>query len=179
MSAILSIIGPPCRDNTRRQLLLAGPGINGIDYVEFENPAPNVFVLHVHFLLALPPAAGGSPAAYGLVENPSDIRVLGGTRITGIAVASVALGADAHVLDVTVDAQGDFSPYLLSIGWQQKDVAWQYNFPLDRPFSIAPVNFRPGCPVDFDCAPNTDCAHSLEPEPDLDYLAREIGRAHV
>ena len=33
---ILAILGPSCRDNARRQLLLAQNVLNGIDYVEFE-----------------------------------------------------------------------------------------------------------------------------------------------
>jgi hypothetical protein len=40
-------------------------------------------------------------------------------------------------------------------------------------FSVAPVNFRPGCPVDFDCKPVDDCPPETLPEPALDYLARD------
>ena len=49
-----------------------------------------------------------------------------------------------------------------------------YQFPdLDRLFSVAPVNFRPGCPVDFDCAPGEDCPPGTLTEPALDYLSRD------
>src|ERR1035437_5668921 len=51
--------------------------------------------------------------------------------------------------------------------------AWVYRFPLDRLFSVAPVNFRPGCPVDFDCAPGVLCPPDTLAEPALDYLARD------
>ena len=38
---------------------------------------------------------------------------------------------------------------------------------------MAPINFRPGCPVDFDCAPVHECPPDVLPEPRLDYLARD------
>ncbi len=166
IAAILSVIGPTCRDSNRRQMLLESTTVNGIDYIEFDSPADGEFILHVHFVRQ-PPNDG-----FGLPDKISLIRVHGGTRITGIKVIEATV--DGDVLDVKVDAQGDFSPYLLSVGWELGAGTWQYNFsPLDRPFSVAPVNFRPSCPVDFDCAPTGECAHDAPPEPELDYLARD------
>ena len=108
---ILATLGPSCRDTARRARLLAQTVLNGIDFIEFEIVA-GANVLHVHFLLPLP--AG----AWGLVANPAPLRVHGGTRILGVAVLGAAISAtDPLVLDVTVDAQGDYSPYLLAIGW--------------------------------------------------------------
>jgi hypothetical protein len=165
---ILETLGPSCRDSGRRALLLAQAALNGIDFVEFE-VAGGASVLHVHFLHDLP------PGAYGLIADPSAIQVHGGTRIVGIAVTRAAAAADPKVLDVTVDQQGDFSPYLLAIGWTRDDGGrWRYGFDaLDRLFSVAPVNFRPGCPVDFDCAPVRECPPDVLPEPRLDYLAKD------
>ena len=76
---------------------------------------------------------------------------------------------------MTVDRQGDFSPYLLSLGWSQVDSgAWAFGLPgIDRLFSVAPVNFRPGCPADFDCLDDSTCAEEELVEPALDYLARD------
>ncbi len=164
---ILAILGPSCRDNARRQLLLAQTALNGIDYVEFEMVAATP-TLHVHFLNAVP--AG----AWGLTADPSPIEVHGGARIVGVKVVSAAI-AGARLVDVVVDQQGDFSPYLLAIGWQRADAGnWVYAFPdLDRLFSVAPVNFRPGCPIDFDCKPGEDCPPDTLAEPALDYLARD------
>jgi len=164
---ILAILGPSCRDNVRRQLLLAQNVLNGIDYVEFEMVAATP-TLHVHFLNAVP--AG----AWGLTADPSPIEVHGGTRIVGVRVVSAAV-TGTRLLDVVVDQQGDFSPYLLTIGWQRADAGnWVYAFAdLDRLFSVAPVNFRPGCPVDFDCKPGEDCPPDTLAEPALDYLARD------
>lgn len=180
-SQILALLGPGCHDRVRRDLLLKVQQLNGIDFVEFEIVGGR-FILHVHFLLTLP----GN--AYGLPAQLSRLQVLGGTRITRIAVTR-ATRVSAKVLDVEVDTQGDYSPYLLAIGWLQAPPAarldedgvwrwdqgsWSYDFPeIDRPFSIAPINFRPGCAVGFDCAPGDDCPPDVLPEPALDYLARD------
>lgn len=164
---ILAALGPSCRDNTRRQLLLAQTVLNGIDYVEFEVVGIKP-TLHVHFLNSIP--AG----AWGLVADPTPIQVHGGARIIGITVLSATIAA-ADVLDLVVDQQGDFSAYLLAIGWKRDDRGnWFYMFSdLDRLFSVAAVNFRPGCPVDFDCAPGEDCPPDTLAEPALDYLSRD------
>ena len=165
---ILAAIGPSCRDSARRALLLGQAVLNGIDFIEFEIVAGDN-ILHVHFLLPLP--AG----AYGLVADPSPLLVHGGTRSGNIKVLSAISGTAPNVLDVTVDQQGDYSPYLLSIGWDRDDDGiWRYTFAdLDRLFSVAPINFRPGCPIDFDCAPVHECPPEILPEPRLDYLAKD------
>jgi hypothetical protein len=166
-SQILAVLGPSCRDNARRQRLLAQTTVNGIDFVEFETIG-STQILHVHFLLPLP------VGAWNLPVDPSPIGIHGGARIVGVKVVSVAV-ASPSVLDIEVDEQGDFSPYLLSIGWRRDELgAWTYLFAgLDRLFSVAPINFRPGCPVDFDCAPDDDCPPGALVEPALDYLARD------
>ena len=76
---ILGQLGPRCRDHARRQLILDLGAVNGIDFVEFEVIAGKP-VLHVHFLLDLP------ANAYGLIADPSQIRVHGGARIVDIAL---------------------------------------------------------------------------------------------
>jgi len=169
VTQILETLGPNCRDAARRERLLAQTVLNGIDFVEFEILAGPAYVLHVHFLNPLP--AG----AYGLIADPSPIRIHGGTRIIGVDVLSAALGAAPNILDVAVDQQGDFSPYLISIGWARDGAGtWRYAFDdVDRLFSVAAVNFRPGCPVDFDCKPADDCGPDALAEPALDYLARD------
>jgi len=169
VTQILETLGPNCRDAARRERLLAQTVLNGIDFVEFEILTGPAYVLHVHFLNPLP--AG----AYGLIADPSPIRIHGGTRIIGVGVLGAALGAAPNILDVTVDQQGDFSPYLISIGWARDGAGtWRYAFDdVDRLFSVAAVNFRPGCPVDFDCKPADDCGPDALTEPALDYLARD------
>ena len=168
VTQILQALGPNCRDSVRRALILEQPSLNGIDFVEFEIAGPS-FILHVHFLHVLP--AG----AFGLIADPSPIHVHGGTRIVGVGVKSAVMGGAPNILDVEVDEQGDFSPYLLSIGWARDGAGvWRFIFGgIDRLFSVAPVNFRPGCPVDFDCKPADSCPPEVLREPALDYLARD------
>ncbi|MFD0119450.1 hypothetical protein ACFVZL_36270 [Streptomyces sp. NPDC058320] len=173
---LLELVGPCCRDQERRSLLRQSPAaadVNGIDFVQYEQ---------------IPPAAGAPPGTaprhllrVHLLRDdplPTDsaawLQVHGGTRITGIRVLGVAV-AGPGVLDVDVDAQGDFSPYVLSFGWK-RDAAGDWHHELaqmDRLFSVAPVNFRPGCPVDFDCAPPEPGPPAQSPEPQLDYLAKD------
>jgi hypothetical protein len=172
-SSILASFGPACRGNERRAAILRQSTLNGIDYVEFEvvlDDADDVDypTLHVYFLNDIP------DDAWRLPDDPSPIVIRGGKRIVGIKVVN-ATRRSSRLLDVIVDHQGDFSEYLLTIGWQSDDgVNWIYKFdPLDRLFSVAPVNLRPGCAVDFDCASVDDCARPELPEPALDYLARD------
>src|SRR5207245_2117547 len=44
---------------------------------------------------------------------------------------------------------------------------------IDRFFSVAPINFRPGCPIEFDCAPVCDCPPDTLVDPELDYYAKD------
>src|SRR4051812_32474636 len=81
------------------------PVLNGIDYLEVSAAAQTQ--LQVHFLFDLP----GAPSADPQVLAPANIRIEGGTRITGIHAVSVS--ASGKVLTVTVSAAGDFSTYTL------------------------------------------------------------------
>jgi hypothetical protein len=172
---LLEALGPACRDSTRRGLLLGQGVLNGIDFVEYERRlAPDeqhvVHILHVHFLLPIP-----SADPYGLVVNPGAIKIHGGARIAGIKLAAPPAVGGSNVLDLRVDRQGDFSPYLLAVGWTRSaEGVWRHAFDaLDRLFSVAPVNFRPGCAVDFDCLAEDDCPPRVFEEPVLDYLAKD------
>jgi len=165
---ILGQIGPSCRDDTRRSLLEGRAGVNGIDFVEYELVA-GVHTLHVHFLNDV----AGLAAA---LADADVYRIHGGTRIVGFEItpSDVAV-ADPKVVDLQVDQQGDYAPYLLSIGWSlDTDGYWTFDLDgLDRHFSVAPVNFRPGCLIDFDCKPGCDCHDDVLEEPVLDYLAKD------
>jgi hypothetical protein len=168
-SQIVPLLGPHCRDDQRRVALIENAALlnlNGIDYVEFD---PTTLQLAVHFLLPL--AAG----AYGLLKNGaafSSIRIEGGTRIIGVTATNAA--AAGSVLTVDVSAQGDFSPYWLSIGWRRAGASWSFDLPgVDRQFSVAPVDFRPNCPSDVDCAPLAQPPAPPDPGPALDYMAKD------
>jgi hypothetical protein len=173
---VLALLGPTCRDPLRRGLILeqtTPPILNGIDYVESATSA-GVDVLRVHFLHPLP------ATAYTLTTRLDLIRIEGGTRIVNPrvlapGVAPVAVDpTNARVLVIPVEAQGDFSTYWLSLGWRTTAAGPVMEIPqIDRQFSVAPVNFRPGCLLDFDCGPDDDCAVDTDPEPVIDYLAKD------
>ena len=165
---ILSDLGANCRDAARRALLTdPSLGLNGIDYVEYARVGTDD-VLQVHFIHPLP-----LPDPYGLQSSPERILIAGGARITGVTAMNAA--AAGNVLTVRVSAQGDFARYWVIIGWTRgPDGRWTFALPgVDRQFSVAPINFRPDCPVEFDCADTTSCTTGELAEPNLDYLAKD------
>ena len=139
-----------CDDVARRALVIASV-LNGIDFLEILPAAQTV--IHVHFLKAPPPA--------GLAGNPAAFKVRGGVRVRDIKV--VAVTAHGQHLDVQVDRAGDFSFYTLEIESPA----------LDRPYSRCDFSFKAGCPSRFDCRPGHDCPPKLEPEPLVDYMAKD------
>lgn len=177
-SGILKALGASAQDDARRELLLANPNLNlnGIDFVEFVQPAPGVQRLRLHFLSQIPPTLYQLDGA-----NFPTIRIEGGARIVGISPIKGKVALDPadpakKVLDIDVSAQGDFSTYWLSLGWTHNpaDDSWQYKLAgIDRQFSVAPINFRPDCPIDFDCAPTQPPPPPLPPPPAIDYLAKD------
>jgi hypothetical protein len=172
--AILAQVGPVCREIGRRAAILAHPTLNGIDFVEYElRPAdPQPHVLEVTFLKPLPEPTDPD-GAWGLTLHPELIVVDGGTRVRPIHVLSAARVGPR--LEVRVDQAGDFSRYWLALGWRrQADGIWQPVIPgLDSLFSLSPINFKAGCPVEFDCRQETICPPEPVREPVLDYLAKD------
>ncbi len=146
-----------CRDEGRRAALLDAtintPGLNGIDTVEVEKN--NQTTLHVFFLLGVPA---------GLNHHPELFTVTGGERIVNIQVLDTVQqgGADPH-LDVLVNQAGDFSIYTLTI----KSAA------LDPTFASADFSFKAGCPSPFDCPSEPPCVDVAEPDPLIDYYAKD------
>jgi hypothetical protein len=177
MPAILEL-GPSCRDVQRRADILAHPELNGIDFVEYERRplALHRHVLIVTFLKPLPDPPRSDPdGAYGLTQpvNLGLITVHGGTRVTGIRPVEATLVGSQ--LEIAVSEEGDFSIYQLALGWElQPENFFEQQIPfLDRQFSIAPVNFKAGCPVEFDCREMTVCPPERPFEPAIDYLAKD------
>ncbi len=157
MTTIKSYTSIRCRDEGRRAALLDAtintPGLNGIDTVEVEKN--NQTTLHVFFLLGVPP---------GLDHHPELFSVSGGERIINIRVLDTVQqgGADPH-LDVIVDQAGDFSLYTLSI----RSAA------LDPIFASCQFSFKAGCPSPFDCPSEPPCIEVAEPDPLIDYYAKD------
>lgn len=177
MPAIIEL-GPNCRDAKRRADLLAHPVLNGIDFVEYERRplAIQKNILVVTFLKPLPDPPHSDPdGAYGLTlaANLGLITIQGGTRIVNIrALQASVVGAR---LEIAVSGEGDFSTYVLALGWSlQPDGTFkQQNSALDVQFSVAPVNFKAGCPTDFDCREIKLCPPDQAAEPVIDYLAKD------
>jgi hypothetical protein len=171
-------LGPICRDAKRRADILAHPVLNGIDFVEYERRplAIQKHVLVVTLLKPLPDPPRSDPdGAYGLTlpANLALVIIQGGTRIVNIRPLQVSLvGAR---LEIVVSEEGDFSTYVLALGWSLRpDGTFQQQIPaLDVQFSVAPINFKAGCPTDFDCRELKICPPERRAEPLIDYLAKD------
>ena len=164
--------GPVCRDAARRADILAHPLLNGIDWIAYEyrqgDHPPHV--LAVHMLKPLP------EDAYGLAASPGLVKIHGGARIVHIQVQGVRkVPGNGFLLEIDLDAGGDFSTYWLSLGWRQMaDGHWEKVVAaLDHQFSRAPFSFKAGCPVDFDCLGSRVCQPSPAPELRIDYTAKD------
>ncbi|HXB69530.1 MAG TPA: hypothetical protein VNY05_14865 [Candidatus Acidoferrales bacterium] len=171
-------IGPVCRDSQRRAAILDHPVLNGIDFVEYERRplALNPHVLVVTFLKPLPNPPNSNPdGAYGLTlpANLALITVQGGARIVGIVPLQASLAGNR--LEIAVSEEGDCSTYYLALGWklQPDSNRKQTVAALDLQFSIAPINFKAGCPVDFDCRQPQVCPPDAPAEPAIDYMAKD------
>lgn len=171
-------LGPICRDAKRRADILAHPVLNGIDFVEYERRplAIHKHVLLVTFLKPLPSPPHSDPdGAYGLTlpANLGLVIIQGGTRIVNIRPLQASLVGNR--LEIAVSEEGDFSTYVLALGWRrQPDGTFQQQIPaLDLQFSIAPINFKAGCPTDFDCRELQICPPDRPAEPVIDYLAKD------
>lgn len=171
--------GAYCLDEERRGELLRHPSLNGIDFIEYRRDATAVPVRHfldVHFVKPLPdPPHSGADEAYGLTGELRWIGVHGGVRVTPIRVLRALRDPGTDFLTIEVAQAGDFSIYWLTLGWVlQPDGHWVHVIAnLDPRFSLAPVNFRAGCPVEVDCRRVEECVPERAPEPPIDYLAKD------
>ena len=89
-------------------------------------------------------------------------RVPAGDAVGQVRVTAVAAGSAADTLLLTVEPVGDYSTYTLEA--VQADI--------DPFLSRIPFKFRPGCFTN-DCAPDWAPAPPPEPEPIIDYLAKD------
>jgi hypothetical protein len=172
VSDYIAELGPICRDEKRRADILSHPYLNGIESVEFTYP----YVLVVRFLKPLlpDPPYSDSDGAYGLTTSHELVRIHGGTRFVNIHVLNVEKIND-H-LKITVDQNGDFSVYWLTLGWEKEpDGRWTKKKikAIDHQYSRAPFSFKAGCPVDIDCRIAQICPPDRPVEPALDYKAKD------
>ena len=118
---ILAILGPSCRDNARRQLLLAQTvaqrhRLRRVRDGRVGRPDPTSDAAR-----PLPePAARRAPGASS-ADPTADPGARWRADRRGRASLSATVAGGGTMLDVVVDQQGDFSPYLLTIGWRRDD----------------------------------------------------------
>ena len=146
-------------DNPRRLQLLRDQspvGKNGIDFVEITSvDQRSLRVVCVH------PVSGIGRA---------NVRIDGGVRVTGIALTDEPV-LNGREIRLKVDQAGDFSWYTLSLIDPANPDAPAPGF--DICLSTIRLNFKAGCPSEFDCADLHACPPATPPEPRLDYLAKD------
>ena len=135
-------------EGRRRAVRDPAVDLNGIDFLEVSDDQRR---LSVHFLK--------TPAPGSIVRE--NVRIEGGKRVT---VNVVVVAAEDDILNVDVDAPGDYSVYTLRV----------LGVPgLDPRLSSVPFSFKVNCPTDFDCQPADTCPPVAFQNPDIDYLARD------
>ena len=142
-----------CADE-RRRTRARTKGYNGIDALSVGTDRRELSVI---FFGDVPPDL-----------RPSNFRIEGGRRITGIEVTSVAPcpTEDPELEDcvrLTVDQAGDLSTYRLCV----VDVEG-----FDPRYRCIDFTFITGCD-DIDCAPQCDCPEESYPPIEIDYLAKD------
>ena len=181
-----------CCDPRRRELVLANPPLNGIDFLEVldtehplavpPQPTPRQRTLLLRFLRTAPDLA------------LSNIELTGGERITGIGLEWVtradapdagligpsepslpgylsALPDPDQVLALRTDSSGDYATYTLRL--VAGPGALTPPAGIDRLLSEISFSFKVECPTDFDCAPRHDCPDETGVRPAISYLAKD------
>jgi hypothetical protein len=152
----------------------APPRVTGIDFVQVVDPSDQR-VLRVFFLidpdtLAVPMVATAAMPVDAVAGLVTIVSTSGGETITApqiVRLTWMSVPTDAGprtILEIQVAEPGDFSIYRLTISDAR----------VDRWFNRVTFSFKQGCPSDFDCAPTGDCPEDDQPEPRIDYLARDF-----
>jgi len=142
----------------RKQALIDGGVLNGIDFVAIADDAETV--LEVHFLTTV-----------ALVASVTGATITGGASIARVAVRPFGV-ADWSVDDrgrpvvtLRVAAPGDFSRYTLAL----------VSPLLDPHFARTAFSFKARCPSTLDCdAPPIVCPPEPVDAPPIDYLAKDF-----
>jgi predicted phage baseplate assembly protein len=154
-----------CTDDRRRRRVRRA-GRNGIDAIDV---SPNRLVLTVTFLDLAPADL-----------TKANVRIDGGTRITGILAEAVHVpgGADPdqnHDLEITLSQPGDLSAYTLRLveADEHGHPGTQPLSGFDPRYAQAGFSFAAGCPTDLDCLAADHCPPPAQPEPETSYLAKD------
>jgi hypothetical protein len=153
-----------CADDERRAAVRQAP-LNGLDYLEVGEDG----ALTVYFL-------GKAPGDL----SPRNVRVLGGRRILNLEVTDIRLidsgepDQDDHML-VFLDRPGDFSTYTLAVvELDEKGRATDQPYHgFDQRYYRLDFSFAAICPSDLDCLEPEVCPPVEQPEPVIDYLAKD------
>ncbi len=182
-----------CCDQRRREAVRDHETLNGIDFLEVLDQAapadsPRQHTLLVYCLKPIVTGPAGSPT---ILLNQDNVRLEGGERITPVhvhwaypatAIPNVlitsqeqafftALSNPERILVVRTDAAGDYSTYRLILVRGPDDGAHPDGFdPIVRAVDFL---FKVECPSDFDCEAQLVCPPEQQPEPDIDYLAKD------
>ena len=165
-----------CCEEKRRSAVrayqpVAGLDINGIDYLEVVDHEEPVMVERQRRLRLYFVKTPADPLLTALQSaTAANVRITGGERVTGIVADNVKL-IDSSYLEVHVNQRGDFSTYTLAL------IDATTNKPLtglDPALSSVDFSFKIECPTPFDCRDETICPATVEPSPEIDYLAKDF-----
>lgn len=163
-----------CSNDARRlkvlKLLADGkPAPNGIDFLEVldsrdmrEEERQRTLELHLMY--------GLSDEEQLKIEN---IAIEGGERVTDVIVTGVKVKKDDddQVIIIKVNKPGDFSSYVLKLVKGPRRPQPPDGF--DPILSEVGFSFKAECPTDFDCFQPAVMPQELQPEPPIDYLAKD------
>jgi hypothetical protein len=156
-----------CGQSNRRELVLAAPGLNGIDYLEVVGQPGCGTELAITFL----------KDATGLALTTPNVVITGADAVSVTSVTPATAQA-ADVVTVQLDHTGDFAPYTLRLAAVQTAADGTVTITPDPPAGLDPVlstvtfSFKAGCPSPVDCLP-ASTATPPPPAPDINYLARD------
>lgn len=150
-----------CRSSRRLAAVrdASPPVLNGIEFLEVEDGQTILTITFVHDLSLIP----GTPL------TARNVEIRGGVRRRDPLVVQVS--SIGNILQVEVDAPGDFSPYTLRLVQTPAS-----NVPptgIDPRLADIEFFFKAGCPSDFDCRITTPCPPPAAATPPIDYLARD------
>lgn len=176
MTGALQHCGSERRSSLVRETAIdmgGGLKLNGIDYLEIvDRDAPSESLrqrlIDLTFIRADGVIAAGAP-----LLAPENFRIEGGSRIKGVRVTAVAIGAGSGTLRLTLDRYGDYSPYELFV--QISDTNPEPLPNMDRMLSSIRFSFKVECPSDFDCDDPAPPAVRRDFGPPLNYLAKDYG----
>jgi hypothetical protein len=151
-----------CSDKNRRSLVLAAPGLNGIDFLEVVGPNGCGRQLALTLL----------KDARGLTLSPNNMIITGGAPVQVVSI-SPATNDDCLVLTINLEGPGDFSPYQLAVVAGPGIADPPDGF--DPQLSTVSFSFKAGCPTPADCLPDNCCPAPVRSAPDINYLAKDYG----